>query len=923
MAKQLATIFLLFINAILFGQSFRLDNISVKEGLPSNCVYACTQDTLGFMWFATSAGLVIYDGVSFKKMEGHKDLALYLRTDQHSRVYAYTFNGINVYEDYQYDEKLSSKIQFTSVAKYHFFEETPDKLYFENVDTTYIVSSNNLSLLSKKAIQFPIVNRYSPLTSLFQIDTFFRTHNAVFRLSLSKLLDTLSLYHSFATHEIFAHNIKTKKTELLANNNSTINCFIDKDYMLWTCTNDGLEGLSLKEHKDKLKLLPGKIINNIFEDKEGNLWICTRNDGLYLLKNKNIYTFEINTAQTPEAISYIKANANATQIIGYNRGAYSLMQNNQISPIIKLSVTNVFNRIKYSEKINNQLVVYTDNGIFINNKNVDSKTFCIKAVAELDSDIRVISNCYGLFLFSLRKLSVIDTLFRSRTNAVCISKDNTIWFADANHIFNYNKGVQEFFSFEKKEVNIVSILADEDRNLWVSTINNGVYLFNADAKIIKVFNKDDGIISNICYTLSEDWKQRIWIGTEKGISIIDKQNQYAIVNATESEGLLTGEINCISNNKDTAWIGVNYGIMKYIYTAPIPHKESVRIAFQSISVNNKNVEINKQNLQPEENNIKLNLNCFYFKGIKNIRIRYTLYSENKVILIDTTGDFSISFNSLRPNKYKLIIQAYHIYDPKLTSNTLKWEFKIDDYFYKKLWFIVLCALSFTVIATLITLKFSSLKKEKENTELRIKSKMNELSMQALQSQMNPHFIFNALNSVQYFISQNNNHKAFELIEGFSKLMREILKNSKENAITLQQEIAFLKNYVALESLRFGKTIYLNITIHLEEDIEDIVIPPMLIQPLVENAIKHGINTLNREHNEINCRFSLINKNILQVLVVNPTGTISSYNKNNHLSSAINIIRQRVKLISINNQQGEFELLIEKEMTTAKLLIPIA
>lgn len=923
MAKLIATTFLFLLNAILLGQSFRLDNISVKEGLPSNCVYACTQDTLGFMWFATSAGLVTYDGVSFKKKEGHKDLALYLRTDQHSRVYAYTFNGVSVYQDYKYNEKLSSKIQFTSVAQYHFFDETSDKLYFENIDTTFIVAASDLSLLEKKAITFPVINKHTPLVSLFQTDTFFHSHSEVFRVSLSKALDTLSLYFNRETSDIFSNNIKTHTTtSLIRSKGIIINCYIDKDYILWTCTDDGLEGHSLNNKQTKYKLLAGKIINNIFEDREGNLWICTRNDGVYILKNKNILTYETYTPQTPEAISFINSSNNNTRIIGYNRSAYSHMRNNQISPMIVFAKKNTFNRIKYAENFNKEFIVYADNGIYANNKEIDIKVSCIKAVAPIDSFIRVISNCYGIYIYSVAQKKITDTLYRSRTNSVCVSSNKTIWFADANRIFSFKKSVQELSTFDKKDINIVAMLTDIDDHLWLSTINNGVYVLDTTGKVIQTFTKENGLLSNICYSLSIDWKQRIWIGTEKGISVINTQDHNTITNVTEYDGLLSGEINCISNDKDTAWIGVNYGVMKYIYTDPIIQKEAIRIAFQSISVNNKNIKINTQYLHPEENNIKLNLNCLYFKGIKKIQIRYTLYSENKVILVDTTGDFSISFNSLRPNKYKLTIQAYHIYDPTLTSNTLQWEFKIDDYFYKKLWFILLCAFSFTLLMILITVKYSSMKKERENHELRIKSKMNELAMQALQSQMNPHFIFNALNSVQYFISQNKDEDAIELIDGFSKLMREILQNSMKNAITLTQEITFLKNYIALEQKRFGRTIELKIKLAIDEDSDDIIIPPMLIQPLLENAIKHGINHMNNDYNIIEVSLSLVHKNLLEVLVTNQTGKKSTNNKQNHLSSAISIIRQRVKLLTINQQQGAFELNIEEHLTTAKLLIPI-
>lgn len=125
-----------------------------------------------------------------------------------------------------------------------------------------------------------------------------------------------------------------------------------------------------------------------------------------------------------------------------------------------------------------------------------------------------------------------------------------------------------------------------------------------------------------------------------------------------------------------------------------------------------------------------------------------------------------------------------------------------------------------------------------NNKYNLQKRVNQLEQKALSAQMNPHFIFNSLNSIQSFLLYQENEKAEKYLLKFSKLIRSTLTNSRETFISIDQEIDLLKNYVELEQMRFQNKFEFNIK--SSSSLSQTLIPPMLIQPFVENAILHGL-----------------------------------------------------------------------------------
>jgi hypothetical protein len=191
--------------------------------------------------------------------------------------------------------------------------------------------------------------------------------------------------------------------------------------------------------------------------------------------------------------------------------------------------------------------------------------------------------------------------------------------------------------------------------------------------------------------------------------------------------------------------------------------------------------------------------------------------------------------AIRLNYYRGIAESSYC------LGLVKWKRQADfdamEIFFGSLFVLLLLGI---VIFRNITLKRKSERLQNERTQIELRQQTTELGMQALRAQMNPHFIFNSLNSINRFILQNNRTQASEYLTKFSRMVRMILQNSQASQVTLENEIESLTLYLDLESLRFNHHFSYKISVPDELDVSMIKIPPLIIQPYVENAIWHGL-----------------------------------------------------------------------------------
>jgi hypothetical protein len=292
--------------------------------------------------------------------------------------------------------------------------------------------------------------------------------------------------------------------------------------------------------------------------------------------------------------------------------------------------------------------------------------------------------------------------------------------------------------------------------------------------------------------------------------------------------------------------------------------------------------------------------CLYVDGIlndctsKGFRNRYmaadsvmignTANVKNNRFLLGYVDDISFYNRVLSTDE---INGLYREPDPNTNRTILKYVF--------------LCLLSLGIVYVIILLVIRKLKRElaKEKEKNKLQSQMYEMEMKVIKAQMNPHFIFNSMNSIQQFILENDNEKANTYLVKFSRLLRKILESNAEEHISVENEIDILNKYIEIESLRFGHSFSHEINMDGKLKGSAIRIPQMLIQPLVENAIWHGL-LQKKDNKKIAIRFEYAdNKHMVCTVDDNGVGratakSVNAIDKNK--SFGLQFIRQRLELM---------------------------
>lgn len=433
---------------------------------------------------------------------------------------------------------------------------------------------------------------------------------------------------------------------------------------------------------------------------------------------------------------------------------------------------------------------------------------------------------------------------------------------------------------------VIGMMEDRHNNIWFCT-NTGVNKF--DGKTFTWYTTEQGLSNNIVKNLLEDRNGNIWVGTINGLnrlmsdSINTGRPSFKKYHVTEGFlGAGTYENSIVQNIDGTIWIGANDRLTSYHPEGDIADTIAPTIQLSGIALFEENInwiDIEKkkdsafilnngiklknfgfssltdwynqpQNLELAYNN---NYISFQFIGIttkrpKEVRYQYLLegLDEHWSSLTDKP---EATYNNLPHGKYTFKVKAVN--SDGYWSNELAYSFIIHPSWWRTWWFESIAAICIVVLGYALMrwrikqrfhLQLERSKNEKQLAELQ--RQKTELEMQALRAQMNPHFIFNSLNSINRFILQNNRAQASEYLTKFSKLVRLILQNSQASLITLESELESLKLYLELERLRFDDHFAFKIIIHEELDTDILKIPPLIIQPFAENAIWHGL--MNKE-----------------------------------------------------------------------------
>jgi hypothetical protein len=207
-------------------------------------------------------------------------------------------------------------------------------------------------------------------------------------------------------------------------------------------------------------------------------------------------------------------------------------------------------------------------------------------------------------------------------------------------------------------------------------------------------------------------------------------------------------------------------------------------------------------------------------------------------LTENSTNRRVDYTNLSLENHKLIVDSYH-FNSGSNAALLAMDLRIRHPWWI-LWYVnILVLLLLSTAFVFFVTKTISRVKQQEREKAEVDRKIAELEIMALQAQMNPHFIFNSINSIQYFVLSNKTDDVLSYLSDFSKVVRGALANVAKKKVPLLEEIDFLKSYLRIERMRFPDKFEFTVDVKGAVDSPGIMIPPYLIQPFTENAVKHG------------------------------------------------------------------------------------
>lgn len=507
-------------------------------------------------------------------------------------------------------------------------------------------------------------------------------------------------------------------------------------------------------------------------------------------------------------------------------------------------------------------------------------------VPEGDSILWLGSSSAGLIRFNtrLRRITGQQTFERSTrvyNNITCLRRFNdTTLLAGTDHglwIYNTVQRTYKPLLTNNKLFDqwVLSMEEDEPGKIWFTT-QYGFYRYYAAEDRLETFIQGDDIIDN-----TRKVRRRI-IKLTNGHLLVGASDHIVSFDPKSLRQAPPPPDVTIVNLKALDSVVLIYSALADSVPVTLSYKQNfISIEFKSLQYHEEKIRYYYQ-LEGVDENWVLTDNILVAKYTNLPPGNYTF----RVRAVNTAGTFSEHISSL-----KIFIKPA---------------------FWQTGWFKVLCLLlAGSLVYLYYRLRISSIKKEAKQREA-IQQQIAQLEMKALRAQMNPHFIFNALNSIQTFMMKSETEQALSYLSRFAKLIRNVLDNSQLNNITVAQEVAILENYMELEKLRFTDEFEYEIIVDPSLDAHMVEVPTMIIQPFVENAIWHGL-LHEKTKGKLTITFKKVDERILCTIEDNGIGREKSaamkrLNKPRHQSRGLQITRDRLSLYNSRfNVDASFDI----------------
>ena len=804
-------------------------------------IYSVFQDKEDYIWASTDAGLYRIN----YKTGNHTAIPISRSSNGVPEAVTGYKSGISTHKGlWMHTSAGMMYYEYSSRKFFHRYHNPENKAIFNlGRQIGFVGSNSDLTTDAKNNLYFITNNshlaRYNFTTE--KLDTFlFEQPAKAWYCCYSLSSDRYNnIWIGFRHGGILVFNPKTQifKPIIYENNNSLISSnyiySLCEDYTgrMWITGDKGIDVVDLYNTAiQKNTLSPNPDFTNlVYEsgnmtaDTSGKLYIPFYGGGLMKV---NTDIFKVKHLQLTDTsikrVSYIFKDEKAGFIAGANKTLYSLNLTNDKLSLKELNTTYA----KALNKIRGSVIwMHKENDQSFYFKKTDGNIYHYSGI---DSMERIRSSGFTRLAF----------VSADRKYLYYITPDLNLAKRSLDTRITDTINLQE--KLRAQEISFATpreITEDGRGNIWL-TSQNGLLRYNLASQKIVSYTQETGLSHNFTFTVCSDSRGRVWAGSLGGVDWYNAAtDRFENVVGYSSGTYMDAFGSSLVMKNDILFFHAGNNLFRInaeeFLNQPGPsHLLKVNdVSVNGVVVNTQNNYL--ENLSYRQNRIQINFSLLDFGILHGVKFYYYLEGAEKDWIESTRPE--VSYNSLPPGRYVFHAKATEA-SGKLILEQILLPIRIIAPFWQTWWFRLLVL---TIIGLLIYRIFKS-RVNAVKAKAAVKLQIAELEGKALRAQMNPHFIFNSLNAIQELIVTKKITEGYTYLASFSKLLRMVLHNSEKNFIPLSAEIEMNRHYLQLESLRFKQSFQYEMHVDDEIDQETTLVPSLLLQPYLENAIWHGL-----------------------------------------------------------------------------------
>lgn len=830
--------------------------------MSSSTCYDLHQDAQGFIWIATNTGLDRFDGsdfYSFTEKDGFSgSLVRRIAEDDVGRIWLSTyFDGFfytsgsphSSFQPYEHNAVVQSM--------------GPGPLDFTVDQEAGLTMDYATRNVTEVAAEKPIAHNYYQPGVVFHLSAHKRSYSGlgapihtlvsvtkkdsqVWELSDGALLQSFPLYVDsnslFLGNYLVVWNEEGLHLDTLPGVVNSFKVLADGDYLLGTSR--GLWRYHEKDGTSQL-LIPDIVVYDILVDGQKNVWVASRASGLFKIPSLKVLTYPVTEGFGTQLIGFSTGDTNRVCVHSESAVFEKKKGVQGFQEVFKIDQPEIKIRDVLEHPSSDDQVLICNLG-HPNIWRIRGDVCLTKHHFPLTHQIHhgrfrgeslFLTGSGGAYQYDLDTDSA-KALQPDSVVILCHSLEmdskGKFWYGGMGSIYRETaQGLVPVFEL----TSLVMGLDFCQGSLVVATQKQGLYLLDTASGALTNIRKEDGLTTDVLSSLLVQGN-RIWIASAKGVNLVEKREGEWVVGTPYISSVLNyGLVRDLAIRNHKLWLCLPHKVVSVPLQSTFPqHPFPVQIT--AWQVNGEAILSSETSFAHGQNEVAVHFTEPNFLNLSGDKYLYRLAGTSNQAWTSTSAK-QLTFPSLQPGSYEFQIQSKPSLQEAEVPQISKWAFSIEPPFWRTWWFIGIELLVLLLLVYSIV-KYRS--RQIANREV-LKTELVRLELKALKAQINPHFVYNAISSVQYYLAKNQPLEAQQYMSDFAHLIRKVLEHSDKSLIPLDSELDLIRNYVDLESKKFeGEGLCLQQ--ELADDIhgKEVRIPPALFQPFVENAIFHGLKS---------------------------------------------------------------------------------